>query len=78
MHLLSAHTHSYTHTHTPHTLLYTHTFTLPSLRYGWPDGLFDVTWSEVNEAMLVAAAGDGNVLIFDQNIIQVRPLMNEL
>ena len=37
-------------------------------RYVWRDGLFDVTWSEVNEAILVAAAGDGSVLIFDQNL----------
>ena len=37
-------------------------------RYAWRDGLFDVTWSEVNEAILVAAAGDGSVLIFDQNV----------
>ena len=37
-------------------------------RYTWRDGLFDVTWSEVNEAILVAAAGDGSVLIFDQNL----------
>ena len=37
-------------------------------RYVWRDGLFDVTWSEMNEAILVAAAGDGSVLIFDQNL----------
>ena len=37
-------------------------------RYVWRDGLFDVTWSEVSEAVLVAAAGDGSVLIFDQNL----------
>ena len=37
-------------------------------RYVWKDGLFDVTWSEVNEAILVAAAGDGSVLIFDQKV----------
>jgi len=41
-------------------------------RYGWQDGLFDVTWSEVNEAVLVAAGGDGNVLIFDQGVTQVK------
>ena len=37
-------------------------------RYIWKDGLFDVTWSEVNEAILVVAAGDGSVLVFDQNL----------
>ena len=37
-------------------------------RYAWRDGLFDVTWSEVNEAILIAAAGDGNLILIDQNI----------
>ena len=41
-------------------------------RYGWQDGLFDVTWSEVNEAVLVAAGGDGSVLVFDQGVTQVK------
>ena len=41
-------------------------------RFGWRDGLFDVTWSEVNEAVLVAGGGDGSLLVFDQNIVQVR------
>ena len=36
-------------------------------RYAWKDGLFDVTWSEVSEAVLVAAAGDGSLLVVDQN-----------
>lgn len=36
--------------------------------YGWSDGLFDVTWSEVNEAILVAASGDGSVIVVDQGI----------
>lgn len=35
----------------------------------WKDGLFDVTWSEVNEAILAVAAGDGSLLIVDQNIV---------
>ena len=61
--LIHIHTHEHMHTHT-HTR--THT------RYGWSDGLFDVTWSEVNEAILVAAAGDGNVLLFDQSIGHVQ------
>lgn len=37
--------------------------------YVWKDGLFDVTWSEVNEAILVAAAGDGSLIIVDQNVV---------
>ena len=46
-------------------------------RFGWRDGLFDVTWSEVNEAVLVAAGGDGSVLVFDQNIVQVGELSRQ-
>lgn len=44
-------------------------------RYAWRDGLFDVTWSEVNEAILVAAAGDGSVLIFDQNVAEAPAMV---
>jgi len=33
----------------------------------WKDGLFDVTWSEVNEAVLVAGSGDGSLLVVDQS-----------
>ncbi len=33
----------------------------------WKDGLFDVTWSEVNEAILVAGSGDGSLLVIDQS-----------
>ena len=37
-------------------------------RYPWKDGLhvLDVTWSELNEAILVVASGDGCVVIYDQ------------
>ena len=62
-------THSHMHTHT-HARTHTHTHT--HTRYGWSDGLFDITWSEVNEAILVAAAGDGNVLLFDQSVGHVQ------
>lgn len=44
-------------------------------RYVWRDGLFDITWSEVNEAILVAAAGDGGLLVFDQNLSSDAPAM---
>lgn len=37
--------------------------------YVWKDGLFDVTWSEVNEAILVVAAGDGSLIVVDQNVV---------
>ena len=52
--------------------MYTHACTHAHTRYGWSDGLFDITWSEVNEAILVAAAGDGNVLLFDQSVGHVQ------
>ena len=41
------------------------------VRFPWRDGFFDVTWSEVNEAVLVVAAGDGKVVVFDQSQPQV-------
>lgn len=44
-------------------------------RYPWQDGLFDVTWSEVSEGVLVAGGGDGNVLVFDQTIVQGSPFV---
>ena len=40
-------------------------------RYPWKDGLFDVTWSEVNEPVLVAASGDGAILVFNQTVEEV-------
>lgn len=35
----------------------------------WKDGLFDVTWSEANEAVLVLASGDGNLIVMDQGVV---------
>ena len=40
-------------------------------RYSWKDVLFDVTWSEIQEQILVAASGDGSLLVFDQACPQV-------
>lgn len=37
-----------------------------SRRYSWKDVLFDVTWSEIQEQILVAASGDGSLLVYDQ------------
>ena len=34
-------------------------------RYGWKDVLYDVTWSEVDESVLVVASGDRNMVIFN-------------
>ncbi|KAL4233280.1 peroxisomal targeting signal 2 receptor [Mactra antiquata] len=33
--------------------------------YEWNDGLFDVTWAENNENVVVAGAGDGSLLLYD-------------
>ncbi|XP_061100016.1 peroxisomal biogenesis factor 7 [Conger conger] len=33
--------------------------------FDWNDGLFDVTWSETNEHILVTGAGDGSLQIWD-------------
>uniref|UniRef100_A0A1A8J598 Peroxin-7 n=1 Tax=Nothobranchius kuhntae TaxID=321403 RepID=A0A1A8J598_NOTKU len=33
--------------------------------WAWGDGLFDVTWSEANEHVLVAAGGDGSLQLWD-------------
>ncbi|XP_052245288.1 peroxisomal targeting signal 2 receptor-like isoform X2 [Dreissena polymorpha] len=35
--------------------------------YDWKDALFDVTWAENNEHVLIAAAGDGALLLYDTN-----------
>ncbi len=37
-------------------------------RYLWKDGLFDVTWSELSEDVLVVGGGDASVLVFDQKV----------
>jgi len=31
----------------------------------WTDALFDVTWSEDNENVIVAAGGDGSVIVWN-------------
>ncbi|XP_003391151.1 PREDICTED: peroxisomal targeting signal 2 receptor-like [Amphimedon queenslandica] len=41
-------------------------------RYGWKDVLYDVTWSEIDESVVVVASGDGNIVIF--NITQDVPV----
>jgi peroxin-7 len=35
------------------------------IKFPWKDVFYDVTWSEVNENILVAAAGNGNIVLFD-------------
>ncbi|XP_078617449.1 peroxisomal targeting signal 2 receptor-like [Branchiostoma floridae x Branchiostoma japonicum] len=37
----------------------------PVQKFDWNDGLFDVTWSENNEHVLVTASGDGSIQIWD-------------
>jgi len=43
----------------------------PVRTYEWNDGLFDVTWAEDNENVVLAAAGDGSLLLFDVTNHQV-------
>lgn len=33
--------------------------------FDWNDGLFDVTWSENNENVLITCSGDGSLQIWD-------------
>lgn len=33
--------------------------------FDWNDGLFDVTWSENNEHILVTCSGDGSLQLWD-------------
>lgn len=33
--------------------------------FDWKDGLFDVTWAENNENILITAGGDGSIQIWD-------------
>jgi len=41
--------------------------------FDWPDGLFDVTWSESNQNVAVTAAGDGSIQAW--NISRPKVLM---
>ena len=34
-------------------------------RFDTQDGLFDLSWSEIHENLLVVASGDGSVKLFD-------------
>ena len=36
------------------------------LTYKWPDGLFDVCWSEKAAGVCCTAAGDGSVLLWNE------------
>ncbi|KAJ8008999.1 hypothetical protein DPEC_G00084250 [Dallia pectoralis] len=40
----------------------------------WSDGLFDVTWSESNEHVLVTGGGDGSLQVWDTDNPEPRPL----
>ncbi|CAB1340250.1 unnamed protein product, partial [Coregonus sp. 'balchen'] len=42
--------------------------------FDWNDGLFDVTWSESNEHMLVTGGGDGSLQVWDTANPQPGPL----
>lgn len=40
--------------------------------FDWNDGLFDITWAENNENILVTGAGDGHVVVWDINQRRVK------
>uniref|UniRef100_K1QK19 Chorion peroxidase n=1 Tax=Magallana gigas TaxID=29159 RepID=K1QK19_MAGGI len=40
---------------------------IPQTVFDWNDGLFDITWAENNENILVTGAGDGHVVVWDIN-----------
>ena len=41
----------------------------------WNDGLFDITWAENNENVLITGAGDGHVVVWDINQRRVNLLL---
>jgi WD40 repeat protein len=43
--------------------------------FNWADGLFDVTWSEINEHIAVSASGDGSLQAWDVNQPQVYAVL---
>ncbi|XP_061668269.1 peroxisomal biogenesis factor 7 isoform X6 [Syngnathoides biaculeatus] len=43
-------------------------------RWDWSDGVFDVSWSEANEHVLVAAGGDGSLQLWDAHRRDGAPL----
>lgn len=44
-------------------------------RLEWPDGLFDIAWSEEHENHVVSVSGDGSVQLWDFGIESRGPLM---
>lgn len=40
---------------------------VPQTIFDWNDGLYDVTWAENNENVLITGAGDGHVVMWDIN-----------
>ncbi|XP_061668266.1 peroxisomal biogenesis factor 7 isoform X3 [Syngnathoides biaculeatus] len=47
---------------------------LRAVRWDWSDGVFDVSWSEANEHVLVAAGGDGSLQLWDAHRRDGAPL----
>jgi WD40 repeat protein len=45
-----------------------------SCSFDWNDGLFDVTWSESNEHILLTGGGDGSLQVWDTANPQPGPL----
>lgn len=51
---------------------------IPQTVFDWNDGLFDITWAENNENILVTGAGDGHVVVWDinQKRVKLKKLLN--
>lgn len=43
-------------------------------KFDWPDGLFDVTWSELDQNILVSSSGDGSIQIWNIAKPQIPPV----
>lgn len=52
---------------------------IPQTVFDWNDGLFDITWAENNENILVTGAGDGHVVVWDinQKRVKLKKLLHE-
>jgi len=51
---------------------------VPTNTFHWNEGLFDITWAENNENVLVTAGGDGSVLVWDVTQPQVYTMNCQL
>lgn len=48
------------------------------LRMDLPEGLYDVGWSEVNPNILIGAAADGSIILFDLSLPNVYRIQYQI